>query len=134
MCPQDAVVAASDESNFILNCKIAEYTKAVLQDKAHFHISFVMDVSPLCDCHPYNDAPIVPDVGIFASFDPVALDMACADAINKQCAIRNSALGEAELDLGDNLRTTNPNTDWLSAVEHGEKIGLGSKDYELIEI
>ena len=73
VCPMDAVRPASDESNDILNCKMAEYTKAVIDGRPNFHISLVMDVSPYCDCHGENDAPIVPDVGMFASFDPVAL-------------------------------------------------------------
>ena len=74
ICPMDAVRAANDESNDILNCKIAEYALAVLKDRPHFHISLVVDVSPYCDCHAENDVPIIPNVGMFASFDPVALD------------------------------------------------------------
>ena len=53
---------ASDESNDILNKKIAEYSLAVVKDRPHFHISLVIDVSPNCDCHAENDIPIVPDV------------------------------------------------------------------------
>ena len=64
----------------MLNCKMAEYAKAVVDGRPNFHINLVMDVSPNCDCHAENDAPILPDVGMFASFDPVALDQACADA------------------------------------------------------
>ena len=64
-----------------LNYKIAEYSKAVLLDKPNFHISFIMNVSPECDCWNHNDAAIVPDLGIAASFDPVALDKACADIV-----------------------------------------------------
>ena len=134
MCPMDAVRAASDESNDILACKIAEYTLAVLKDRPHFHISFVMDVSPTCDCHGFNDAPIIPDVGIFASFDPVALDKACMDAVNAQKAVKNSVLGEAELDLGDHFRTVHPTTNGIVAMEHGQKLGLGTREYELIKI
>ena len=73
VCPMDAVQAAGDESNDILNRKIAEYSKAVIQGRPHFHISLVVDVTPNCDCHAENDIPIVPDVGMFASFDPVAI-------------------------------------------------------------
>ena len=85
-------MSASDESNDILNCKIAEYSLAVLKDRPHFHVSLVIDVSPNCDCHAENDIPIVPDVGMFASFDPVALDRACADAVNRQPVIADSQL------------------------------------------
>ena len=134
MCPKDAVVAANDEVNEILSCKIAEYTYAVLKDRPHFHISFVMDVSPYCDCHNSNDAPIVPDVGMFASFDPVALDMACADAVNRQTAIADSRLGESEFSFGDHFRSVHPKTNGVAAVDHAVKLGLGSKEYELIQI
>ncbi|MDR2897712.1 MAG: DUF362 domain-containing protein, partial [Spirochaetaceae bacterium] len=84
VCPKDAVCPASDEVNDILNYKIAEYTAAVLRGRPSFHISLAMDISPFCDCHSENDAPIIPDIGMFASFDPVALDQACADLANKQ--------------------------------------------------
>jgi len=134
ICPMDAVRAANDESNDILNCKIAEYTLAVLKDRPNFHISLVMDVSPNCDCHSENDVPIVPNVGMFASFDPVALDIACADAVNRQPVISGSVLSEKCHEHHDHFKDTHPETNWMSAIDHAVKLGLGSKDYELIEI
>lgn len=133
-CPHDAVRAASDESNDILNCKIAEYSKAVIAGRSNFHISLVIDISPFCDCHGENDAPIVPDVGMFASFDPVALDIACADAVNKQPILPGSLLDESDHEGHDHFSAVFPATNWRSCVEHAEKIGLGSREYELIEI
>ncbi|MDO5336781.1 MAG: DUF362 domain-containing protein [Eubacteriales bacterium] len=134
VCPKDAVRAASDESNDILNCKIAEYSKAVVDKRPHFHISLVIDVSPYCDCHSENDAAIVPDVGFFASFDPVALDKACADAVNAQPRIANTALSEADPHDPDHFHAIFPTTNWKSCIEHAEKIGLGTSEYELIEV
>lgn len=134
VCPKDAIAAASDEANDILNYKIAEYAKAVVQNRPHFHISLVMDVSPNCDCHSENDAPIVPNVGMFASFDPVALDVACADAVNRQSVLPGSFLSEMPQESGDRFRDTHPGTNWISAIDHGVKLGLGSREYELIEI
>lgn len=133
-CPKDAVHGTDSESNDILNCKIAEYSYAVLKDRPNFHINFVLDVSPSCDCHPYNDAPIVPNVGIFASFDPVALDLACAEAVNGQPIISASVLGQTEYDLGDHFKNVHPDTNWMSAIDHAVKLGMGSKDYELIKL
>ena len=75
--------ANSNDSNDVLNYKIAEYSLAVCKDRPCFHISLICDVSPNCDCHAENDIPIIPNVGMFASFDPVALDVACADACNR---------------------------------------------------
>lgn len=133
VCPKDAVCPASDESNDILNYKIAEYSKAVIDGRPNFHINLVIDVSPYCDCHAENDAAIVPDVGFFASFDPVALDVACADAVNAQPAISDSLLGEACQDE-DHFHAVSPSTNWKSCVEHAEKIGIGTMAYELIEV
>ena len=134
VCPKDAVAAAFDEANDVLNCKIAEYTKAVIQNRPNFHINMVVDVSPFCDCHGENDIPIVPDVGMFASFDPVALDMACADAVNRQPAVAGSLLEQHGHDHHDHFKDVSPETDWIVALEHGQKIGIGQMDYELIEL
>lgn len=136
VCPKDAVKAANDESNDILNCKIAEYTKAVIDGRPHFHISLVVDVSPYCDCHAENDVAIVPDVGMFASFDPVAIDVACADAVNAQMPAKGSILDEHihEHDHHDHFTTVSPNTNWKSAIAHGVKIGIGSDEYELVTV
>lgn len=144
VCPKDAVVASGDESNDILNCKIAEYTWAICKDKPCFHISLICDVSPNCDCHSENDRPIIPNVGMLASFDPVALDMACADLCNKQPVLPDSVLAENmekakpvhnHKDCGqDYFYYNHPDTNWRSCIEHAVKLGLGTDQYELIEI
>lgn len=130
----DAVLPASDESNDILNKKIAEYSYAVLHGRPQFHISLVVDVSPYCDCHAENDVPIVPNVGMFASFDPVALDLACARAVNSQSPIPGSKLEKCENNQHDHFTAIHPTTDWKVLIDHAVKLGLGSKDYELIKI
>lgn len=134
VCPKDAIVAASDESNDILNCKIAEYTKAVVDGRPAFYINLVIDVSPYCDCHAENDAAIVPDVGFFASFDPVALDIACADAVNAQPVISNTCLSKADHEGHDHFGAMFPTTDWRTCIEHAKKIGLGTDEYELVVV
>ena len=79
-CNFDAIAFNNENANEVLNCKMAEYTKAVVDGRPSFHISLIVDVSPNCDCHGENDAPILPNIGMFASFDPLALDQACVDA------------------------------------------------------
>ena len=146
VCPKDAVTPGLSESNDILNCKMAEYTLAICKDRPCFHISLICDVSPNCDCHPENDRPIIPNVGMLASFDPVALDMAGADLCNQQPVLSNSVLAEnieqhkhehGECDCGhghDHFYFTHPDTNWRSCIEHAVKIGLGTDQYELIEV
>ena len=136
VCPKDAVQINWDESTTNLNYKIAEYTKAVVDGRPCFHISLVIDVSPNCDCRSENDMAIVPNVGMFASFDPVALDMACVDAVNAQTPLRGSAADGAHghEHEHDHFQRIHPDTNWRSCLEHGEKIGIGSRQYELIKI
>ena len=149
-CPKGAIDSAWDIAKPVLSCKIAEYTKAAINGKPNFHISFVTDVSPFCDCDPGNDMPIVPDIGMFASFDPVALDEACADAVNRQPVIQGSyawkkILKYAEANNLDAARIANspdkdtfklmqPVTDWEAGQEHAEKLGIGTRQYKINEI
>ncbi|WP_297136975.1 DUF362 domain-containing protein [Terrisporobacter sp.] len=133
-CNFDAIKSPTDESNDILNKKIAEYSKAVLDGRPHFHISFVIDISPNCDCHRENDLPIIPDVGIFASFDPVALDVACAHACNKQPVIPGSYLEGKGHHTHDHFINTHPETNWEVCIDHAVKLGIGNKEYELFEV
>lgn len=141
MCNFDAIAPSWNESFDILNCKMAEYSMAVVDGKPHFHIALVIDVSPYCDCHAENDLPIVADIGMFASFDPVALDRACADACNAAPIIPGSMLDEqlSEKQLLNNhsvdrFAHTTPGTNWISTLEHAEKIGIGTQAYELVKV
>jgi uncharacterized Fe-S center protein len=134
-CPKDAIEAPYDESFENLNAKIAEYAKAVVDGRPSFHISIVSDVSPNCDCHAENDVPIVPDVGMFASFDPVAIDQACADAVNRQPAAPNCAITDQHGEHDhDRFHGAHPDTHWQYAVAHAKKIGLGTDEYELVTL
>ena len=136
-CAFDAISNRNESAFEILGCRMAEYTAAVCHGRPCFHISLITDVSPNCDCHGENDAPILPDIGMLASFDPVALDQACVDLCQKAEPIRNSQLGDNLADPhwechNDHFRDSNPNTRWKETLEHAEKIGLGSRTYELV--
>lgn len=136
VCPTGALSVHTDDDVIVLNRKIAEYTKAVIDGKPNFHISLVVDVSPFCDCYGSNDTPIVPDVGMFASSDPVALDKACIDAVNAQEPVKGSRLtdkGHCCHDL-DNITNNQPTTNWRDAISYAEKLGLGSSEYNLVEL
>ena len=138
-CNFDAIDFEDPNSNQMLNYRIAEYAKAVVDGRPQFHISMVMDISPNCDCHGENDAPILPDVGMFASFDPLALDQACVDACMKCEPLPNSQLGEHMrdphfVDHHDHFTNSTPESEWQSCLSHAEKIGLGTRDYELIRL
>ena len=139
VCNFDAIANHNDSANDDLCIKMAEYTKAVLAGRPHFHINLVIDVSPYCDCHAENDLPILPDVGMFASFDPVALDQACVDACNRAEPIPGSRLTDLCSAAGfhdrhDHFHNSMPETNWETTLAHAEKIGIGSRQYELITV
>lgn len=151
LCKSEAAVMGSTESGIILNYKIDEYTKAVLKGKENFHISFIMNVSPECDCWAHNDAAVIPDLGIAASFDPVALDQACADLVTAApilstdnvlnhkehdshdehccCGHDHKHHGEGE----DKFHMLHPDTNWQEGLRYAEQIGIGTREYELIK-
>ena len=138
-CNFDAISFADRTAARDLNYRMAEYTKAVVGGRPNFHISLVLDVSPNCDCHCENDAPILPDIGMFASFDPLALDQACVDACLAAEPLPNSQLSDnmhsaAFVDHHDHFQNNAPETEWKSCLEHAEKIGLGTRSYELIRV
>lgn len=149
ICGTQAAEMSSEESGIVLNYKIGEYTKAVLKDKAHFHVAFIMNVSPECDCWAHNDAAIVPDLGMACSFDPVALDQACADLVTAAPILRtpnqlNAAHGEEcdchcehhhhEHEGDDKFHLLHPNTNWQAGLRYAEEIGIGTREYELVRM
>ena len=138
-CNFDAISFGDNAALTELNCRMAEYTKAVVDGRPNFHISLVVDVSPNCDCHCENDAPILPNLGMFASFDPLALDQACVDACLAAAPLPNSQLSDHMAEKGfidhhDHFKNSTPESEWRSCLEHAEKIGLGSREYELVVV
>lgn len=103
--------------------KMAEYAYAVLKGKKNKvgFINFAMKINKECDCWGQENPRIAPDVGIFASLDPVAIDQASYDMVNKVCK-------------KDIFRSTHPDQDGDIQLSHAEKIGLGSREYDLVEV
>jgi uncharacterized Fe-S center protein len=138
-CNFDAISFDIDAAVELLNCRMAEYTKAVVDGRPCFHISLVVDVSPNCDCHGENDAPILPNLGMFVSFDPLALDQACADACLEAEPLPGSQLSDNMakadfVDHQDHFTNSRPESEWRTCLAHAEKIGLGTREYELITV
>ena len=139
VCAFDAIYTNFDSVSEDLGRKMAEYTAAIAAGKPVFWINMIMDVSPDYDCHGENDAPILPNLGMLASFDAVALDQACADLCLKADPLPNSQLTDRLSDPHahthhDPFKDVHPNTSWRECLEHAEKIGLGTREYELVRM
>ncbi|QWV97714.1 DUF362 domain-containing protein [Geomonas nitrogeniifigens] len=135
-CQRKAINIQWNESASLVMRKMAEYAKGALygkQGKTLF-LNFITQVSPACDCYGHADAPIVNDIGICASADPVALDQACADLVNNARGNQETALASGHEPGGDKFRGVHPEIDWEVQLEHAEKIGIGTRGYELVRI
>lgn len=138
-CNFDAIGFVNDTANELLSRRIAEYAKAVLDGRPQFHISLLLDISPSCDCHCENDVPILPNIGMLASTDALAIDQAAVDLCLAQEPLPGSQLYNAVhsdhfVETGNHFNNLHPESDWKSCFEQAEKIGVGSRQYELINV
>lgn len=130
--------------------RIAETAAGIFKHfngKAAF-INLAMDIAPLCDCDPFQGVPIVPDLGVLASKDPVALDRACVDLVNASPGILGSmaevagALNPfteklntiAKIRWNATPKSTHVTPDWHVMLDVAEKAGLGSQRYNLKKV
>jgi uncharacterized Fe-S center protein len=136
VCPVKVINVQWNEAADLVMRKMAEYAKGAVTGKEGraVYLSFITQVSPACDCYGHADAPIVNDIGICASIDPVAIDQACADLVNGARGNEGSALKSGHEPGGDKFRGVYPQIPWEVQLEHGEKVGLGSRSYELVKI
>jgi uncharacterized Fe-S center protein len=113
VCPQGAIENTWGGSHFLE--KLSEYAYGAAKDKEIIYITFVHNITKECDCAGTHMKPIAANIGVLAGMDPVALDAACLDLVQKSS-------GEKLFEKG------------RKSLQHAEKIGLGTMQYELIEI
>jgi uncharacterized Fe-S center protein len=136
VCEQGAVQIQWNQSVPVFLERMVEYAAGVLKGKTgkSLFINFINNISPGCDCLPYNDAPIVRDIGVVASTDPVAIDQASVDLVNQEPAIPHTCL-KTNTDAGaDKFKGVYPEIEWEHQLEYAETIGLGTRQYELVRI
>jgi len=135
-CRQGAILVQWNESIPVFMEKMVEYAAAVLNHKKSksLFMTFITDVSPLCDCYPFSDRPIVPSLGILASLDPVAIDAAAADLVNASPGNPVSQLKRAMSEGEDKFRALFPNIDWTHQLNYAEGLGMGKREYVLVDL
>jgi hypothetical protein len=136
ICPNQAIQIQWDQAIPVFLENMVEYSAGVLKGKkgSAVFLNFITQVSPACDCYGHNDAPIVPDIGIVASTDPVAIDQASADLVNNTEGLKGSCLTKNFRPGEDKFRAIYPNVDWEIQLEYAEEIGLGTRAYDLVTI
>jgi uncharacterized Fe-S center protein len=136
VCEPQAIRIQWNEESALVMKKMAEYSLGAIsgKEKKRLYVNFITQVSPACDCYGHSDAPIVPDIGILAATDPVALDQASADLVNQARGLPGTAMTTGHEPGCDKFRGVYPKIDWEVQLEHGEKVGLGQREYELVEL
>ncbi len=135
-CLNRAVKIQWNEAAPLVMKKMCEFASGAVKGKEDksIYLSFITQVSPACDCYGHADAPIVNDIGICASTDPVAIDQASADLVNAAPGNRNTAPRSGFEPGGDKFKGVSPDIDWEIPLEYAEKLGIGSRKYELVKI
>jgi hypothetical protein len=116
--------------------KMVEHAFGVLKEKKEkaAFLNFIMQVGPTCDCYPNNDAPVVRDIGILASTDPVAIDAASCDLVNNEPSLPGTVIKKALKKGEDKFRAVYPNIDWNIQLEHAERLNMGERAYKLVKV
>lgn len=135
-CPEDALSILWNSTPDALQEKMVEVALGAVKPKGRkvLYFNFITDVTPDCDCFPFSDTPIVQDVGIVASFDPIAIEQASVDLVNKEPGLPGCKLDGALAAGSDKFRALYPKINWERQLEYAEELGLGERTYDLIEI
>jgi len=135
-CPEGAIQIRWNEPFDVFQKKMVEYAYGALKGKRKkaIFLNFLTQISPACDCYGMADAPIVPDIGILASTDPVAIDQASCDLVNQSVGLEGTALKANKKRGEDKFRAVYPKVDWTIQLDYAQSIGLGSREYELIRV
>ncbi|HOR85834.1 MAG TPA: DUF362 domain-containing protein, partial [Bacillota bacterium] len=136
ICPIRAISPQWSTEIPIFLERMVEYAYGAVRNKGDNvgYINVLMNITPLCDCYGFSGAYIVPDIGILASKDPVAIDAASYDLVNEQSGNLNSSLKCNHEKGEDKFRGLYSSIDTVRQFSYGEEIGLGNKEYELINI
>ena len=131
-CTTGAIEISWKTEPHVIQEKIVEHVKGAVKDKGKKVglFNFLMNITPDCDCYGWNDAPIVPDIGILASRDPVAIDKSSVDLVNNAQGLKGSRL--KDIDSKDKFGSVT-DIDWRPQISYAEELGLGTAEYELIE-
>jgi len=136
VCTQRALRILWNESSRNLCEKMVETAYGVLKDKKGRAVffNFVIDVTPDCDCLSWSDNPIVQDVGVLGSTDPVAVEQASLDMVNARPSLPDSEIGESAGPGTDKFKAIRPDIDGEVQIEYAEELGMGTRKYELVNL
>jgi len=137
ICPSKALRVLWNESKDIFLEKMGDVIKAILDDfdKPKLYFNFLMDITPDCDCMDYSRFNITTNIGILASYDPVAIDQASVDLIQNEKLYYNHEINKIEEKKDeDKFHLLYPSINYQKFLEYCQDLGIGNRNYELVEV
>ena len=129
-CPEGAIrISWNQESHTFINRMVEYALAATLATRIPVYVNFLINISPDCDCMKNEGPPMVSDIGVLASSDPVAIDQASLDLVTAA-----TPLGKGAASGKDKFLHIRPDRDGEEQLRKGEKIGLGSREYRLVTV
>ena len=135
VCPSGALSLPGDDKRFMRS--LAESAKAVLSTFKKgkvIYVNFLTEIQPECDCMPTADVPVIQDQGILISDDIVAIEQASVDMLLKAPPLPQAATEEKAIAKGEDILFRLSEKPYWIQIEEAERLGLGSREYEIIEV
>ncbi|MCL4491444.1 MAG: DUF362 domain-containing protein [Nitrospirae bacterium] len=135
VCPEGALTLPGDDELFMKS--LSEATKAVLgtfKPNKVIYINFLTEIQPECDCMPAAEVPVIQDLGILVSDDIVAIEQASIDMLLKAKPLPESLAEDSGVKEGQDILQTLHKKPYMLQIKEAERLGLGSPDYQLIEL
>lgn len=135
VCPSGALSLPGDDKRFMRS--LAESAKAVLstfKEGKVIYINFLTEIQPECDCMPTADVPVIQDQGILVSDDIVAIEQASVNMLLKAPPLPQAATEEKAIAKDEDILYKLSEKPYWIQIEEAERLGLGSRDYEIIEV
>lgn len=132
-CPEEAIGYEHDLDTFASALgEAAAGTASVFGSGRSLYCNFVLDVTWHCDCEDFSDDPVFPNVGILLSRDPVAVDQASADLVNRHEPCAGSSADSPEIRGAPDRILALSRIEWWKHLESAERHGAGTREYTLV--
>jgi len=135
VCQPESLSLPGDDERFMR--ALSEAARAVMrtfEPKKIIFINFLTEIQPECDCMPAADVPVIQDIGILVSDDIVSLEQASIDMLRDSVPLPGSLAHDREIVAGGDILMALHNRPYLLQVEEAERLGLGSRKYDLVKI
>jgi uncharacterized protein len=135
VCQSESLSLPGDDERFMRS--LAEAAGAVMstfEPKKIIFINFLTEIQPECDCMPAADVPVMQDIGIMVSDDMVSVEQASIDMMLSASTLPASLASDKKITEGEDILMKLHNRAYLLQLEEAERLGLGSRAYEIVEI